>query len=456
MSRSTGGDAFFPNILGAVELKTRTSRLHEALGRVIETQNWSEPQIRDWHETSVIELVRDAFKRIPFYREKYDRAGFDPDTLCSRRDFTRIPILTKDELRQAPRETLVSHGDDGEHAFVQTSGSTGVPVGLFVSRDALEWFTAVNTLLYYRWCDAHPLTNVLFILDSKPHNIDYLIADQLRTTVMEDRFLPTSEHTSILAEALRELEPEYLSSYPGTVRNLARYMIERGETGTYLRLIHLTSEMLDESARNAISQAFPEARLIETYTSTEAGFMGFECPTHGGFHLAEHNLFIELPGDDSNRGKDARLLVTDLVNRATPIIRYSGLGDILVPSGAPCACGNPLRHIRGIEGRQVDSILLEDGSWMSPYALTNIPANHPAVAAYQIIQHDMPRFEIRVVMNNRCGESDFEELESYIAREFTKILRYKVISVVTRVASIDPEPGHHKVPLVVSRPGRNV
>ncbi len=455
MSRTTGREAFFPDALGSSELKARSSRLHDALDRVLERQKWSEKQIRDWHESSVIELVRFAFHRIPFYREKYERAGFDPGTLCSRNDFARIPILMKEELRSATRATLASEGDNAISSFVQTSGSTGEPVGLFVSREALEWFTAVNTLLYYRWCDANPLTNVLFILDSKPHNIDYLIADQLRTTVMEDRFLPTFGHTSILVEALRELEPEYLSSYPGTVRNIARYMIDRGEIGRYMRLIHLTSEMLDESARTAIRQAFPEAHVIETYTSTEAGFMGFECPSHGGFHLAEHNLFIELPGDDSNRGHDARLLVTDLVNRATPIIRYSGLGDILSPSEVPCKCGSPLRHIRGIQGRQVDSILLKDGSWMSPYALTNIPANHPAVDAYQIIQHDVMRFEVRVVMNHRCDRVEFGELEPFIVGEFTRTLRYKVTCEVNRVDTIEPEPGHHKIPLVISRPGRN-
>ena len=92
-------------------------------------------------------------------------------------------------------------------------------------------------------------------------------------------------------------------------------------------------------------------------------------------------------------------IITDLINRATPIIRYDGLGDILVPSTHPCSCGSPLRHIRSLEGRTVDSVRLLDGSLMSPYTLTNILRGTPG---HQCVSDHSA--DDRSIRDSSCGE----------------------------------------------------
>ena len=50
-----------------------------------------------------------------------------------------------------------------------------------------------------------------------------------------------------------------------------------------------------------------------------------------------------------------RLLVTSLVNRAQPLIRYE-VSDLVVAAPDPCPCGRPLRLLTAVEGRR-DEIL---------------------------------------------------------------------------------------------------
>ena len=45
-------------------------------------------------------LVRQAYMHSPFYRGKYDTAGFHPDHLQHPEDFVRVPLLTRDEVRE--------------------------------------------------------------------------------------------------------------------------------------------------------------------------------------------------------------------------------------------------------------------------------------------------------------------------------------------------------------------
>ena len=48
------------------------------------------------------ELTRYAYQHAPFYRRKWDGAGFHPDKLKSLEDFEdKVPVVTKADLREA-------------------------------------------------------------------------------------------------------------------------------------------------------------------------------------------------------------------------------------------------------------------------------------------------------------------------------------------------------------------
>jgi len=334
-----------------------------------------------------------------------------------------------------------------------TSGSTGSPVGLFRSEASLYDFTAYAMLLFHDWCRGQPLARSLFILDAKPHNIDYALADLLRTTVMEERIVSTFANTAQLADLLEQFDPEYISSYPATMRNLAAYLLERNRIYPQLKLLHMTSEMLDAQTRRLINRVWPNAVLRETYTSTEAGLMGYQCDAGAGYHLAEDCVLCEIVDEHGLPAEGAgRLIITDLINDATPVIRYSGLGDVAVRGSSACACGSPLAKIASLQGRYVDSIRLEDGTLLSPYALTNIVASLEGITAYQIIQLRVDEVEVVIVPDVNTAGSQ-QHLARQVKAGFAAALGEDMACAVTFTDAILPPAGGHKVPLVVSKLG---
>ena len=431
-------------------LRSRGDALLSALDEVLHRRTWNRAELEANRFRALADLVGRAYSSSPFYRAKYDAAGFHPSMLGGPGDLARIPFLTKDELRKAdPLSLAIGSASDSRSLF--SSGSTGVPLRIRRDESALWYFTAQNTAAYFDWCDGQPISNVLYFTDMTSDSIDGALADLLRTTVMESRLVSVNESLPVLRDCLLEFRPEFLSSYPSTLRNLAMDMVRRGESHRDLRLIHATSEMLDERTRALLARAFPAARIVETYTSSEAGLLGWQCAPGGPMHLAEDSAIFEIVDRDGRPTDDTgELVVTDLVNRAAPLLRYRGLGDFCRWERGTCSCGSVCRTIGRLQGRSSDSIALPDGRRISPYELINVLEKLPDLCQFQIVQHGASEIELLIVAESAV---DADAVAAAAQQAVFPILGAGTVVTARPVASIPPVTGGHKTPLVVSRTG---
>jgi phenylacetate-CoA ligase len=100
-------------------------------------------------------VCRHAYAHSPFYRRKWDEAGFHPDRLGSLEDFEDlVPVVTKEELRASQRASP-PFGDylcvpEGEVFHVHgTSGTTGRPTAFAIARD--DWSAISNAHARIMW-----------------------------------------------------------------------------------------------------------------------------------------------------------------------------------------------------------------------------------------------------------------------------------------------------------------
>jgi phenylacetate-CoA ligase len=100
-------------------------------------------------------LTRYAWDRSPFYRRKWDEAGFHPDQLRSLEDFeTRVPVIRKADLREAqtrepPFGDYLCVPDSEVHHIHGTSGTTGRPTAFAVGRT--DWDAIANAHARIMW-----------------------------------------------------------------------------------------------------------------------------------------------------------------------------------------------------------------------------------------------------------------------------------------------------------------
>ena len=74
-----------------------------------------------------------ACQYVPYYRELMQSVGYDPvRDYCGPQDLLRLPITTKEVLKQKGTTAFVKEGSDLSHCFSDaTSGSTGVPLQVY-------------------------------------------------------------------------------------------------------------------------------------------------------------------------------------------------------------------------------------------------------------------------------------------------------------------------------------
>lgn len=429
-------------MLTPAQIRERGEKLHTSLDVVIEQRSWSTPKRRAHQWRTLKKLVQYAFEHLPLYQRLFAKNGFKPDMLEDWDDLQKLPLLTKNDLRGLPDSDLISNHKSQiiNHKWLASSGSTGIPAKIARSEDSLWHYMAWNTALFFDWCGGQPISNGLYLVDFAPDSIDFAAADLLRTTVPDSRLLSVHDPVAKLTEKVLSLAPEFISSYPSTLRAIALELGSRVIVQT--KLIHLTSETLDAHTRHLLSQVFPNAKLIETYTSTEGGLVAFQCPHDARWHIAETNVIAEIV-DDAGRATDGlgHLVITDLTNDATPLIRYRGLGDLARWETSPCPCGSSLKSIRQLEGRSAAMLRTRGGVWLSPFVITNAIEEVPGLAQYQVVQQQAGSIDVRVVATNAA------ELEPHLLR----VLDHADMDVrVQFVPEIKPNGRGHKVPLVVS------
>ncbi len=95
-----------------------------------------------------------AYEHAPFYKRKWDEAGFHPSKLKSLEDFEKIPVVQKKDLREA-QTRVPPFGDylcvpDSEVFHIHgTSGTTGRPTAFAIGRN--DWRTIANAHARIMW-----------------------------------------------------------------------------------------------------------------------------------------------------------------------------------------------------------------------------------------------------------------------------------------------------------------
>jgi len=100
------------------------------------------------------EVMRYAWDNAPFYRRKWEEAGVHPDHVRSLDDFERVPVITKQDLREAQArhepfgDYLCVHPSEVHHIH-GTSGTTGRPTVFGIGKR--DWKTIANNHARVMW-----------------------------------------------------------------------------------------------------------------------------------------------------------------------------------------------------------------------------------------------------------------------------------------------------------------
>ena len=404
----------------------RNRRYSHRLAFLQQSQWWSREHLLDFQWQEVRCLLEHAFRSVPFYQDKYRRAGVELSDIRTWEDFARLPVLTRAEVN-ANRETLCSAEFLGRLIPHATGGSSGTPTRFFVTIDSYDYRTAAKDRVYswsgwqlgeksiYLW--GAPLGKVSKVQAAKTRAFE-----QFQRQLVINTFSQTNELWEDVYRQITRFRPNLIVGYVSSLAEFANFLARNGRRIPPVKAIIAAAEPLYEHTRQQIAAAF-EAPVFNTYGCREFMSLAGECEKHDGLHVNAENVLLETMRPSSEGPSE--VLVTDLHNYGMPFIRYA-VGDLAVLNSSPCICGRGLPRLQRIEGRVLDALRTVDGRTVPGEFFPHILKDIPEIAQYRVEQRALDHIVLLVVLQSSLSDKSRRLLDTEMTKVFARNVRFEI------------------------------
>ncbi|MEM2960527.1 MAG: hypothetical protein QXU67_02865 [Candidatus Bathyarchaeia archaeon] len=311
---------------------------------LLKTQSMPTKDIEILQFEKLRKIVSYAYAKVPYYKMKFDEAGFSPEKFRNIEDIEKIPILTKEDIQKNTERFISVDFRKDDLLKNSTGGSTGYPLIFYHSRQYQNWATA-DIHRHFTWC-GHQVGERFALLWGSDYDynrvnklrrdIENYIKNWLWINTFNIREAEFAEHIV----RLKQFRPVFLIGYASSLHMLARILKKNSEKIESIDAVESSAELLYPRQRKDI-ESILNCRVFDRYGCREVGNIAHECKEHKGLHISSENNFVEFLdkyGQSVGYGKEGRVVVTNLNNFAFPFIRYD-VGDIGSPLGKECSCG---------------------------------------------------------------------------------------------------------------------
>jgi phenylacetate-CoA ligase len=389
--------------------------VHKHLKFLFKSQYWSREQIDSWQNERLRLLIHHAYSNVPFYAELFKDLKLKPEDIQTKEDLQKFPIITKDDLKRKKDKHLAVNLDKQKLLYRSSSGSTGEPFQFYTTKHA-ESFSLASAIRSWNWMgyrfgdryvkvSMNPRSSFLKKIQDWLNNSLYLSATQLSDTEFRR-----------IEKLMNNYDPKFIRCYPVPLFYLARSIKSNTEKylGNSLIAINTTGSTLHDDVRREIEDVF-NVKIFDAY-SCEGGAVFAECPTHEYYHPAEEYAISEFIEDNftrSDKDKPVRHITTDLQNYASPFIRYDTQDYVVLGDKKQCTCGRHLLNVKKIKGRDSDILVTPLGKYL---IVENFVAYFEWIAAVdqiQVIQEEMNRIVIKMIVNDHFDKSVLQAIQNY-------------------------------------------
>lgn len=376
---------------------------------------FSEEEFLEFLQKKKNEIVVFHLKNNPFYSEL---AGNKINY-----KWEDLPVLNKKNL-QKPLEQRLSKGYTLKNVYLnKTSGSSGTPF-IFAKDKYSHALTWASNIMRFGWfgIDFNHSYQARFygipmdFIGCQKERFKDFLGHRFRFPVFDlsDKVLEK------FLQKFKTKKFDYLNGYTSSIVLFAKYLEKKNiilkEICPSLKACFVTSEMLFESDKKLLEKQF-DVPVINEYGASELDLIAFENPK-GEWQVNSETLFVEIL-DENNQalpyGKEGRIVITSLFNKANPFIRYD-IGDI----GILDEKSTPQKPIlKKLIGRTNDVAILPSGK-KSPgltfYYITKSIIEDDGNVKEFIIKQTLPdTFEIEYVSEMELDMNQIQKIKEAIA-----------------------------------------
>ncbi len=334
-------------------------------------------------------LVYRLYSFSKFYHDKMKAASVHPDDINSLKDVTKLPFMTKRDLRDGYPDKIFAVPRREVVRYHASSGTTGKPtiVG-YTKNDIDNWTNSLARSLVSIGLGPNDVIQVsnTYGLFTGGMGFHYA-AERIGAAVVP----ASTGNTERQIELIQDLGVTAMAATPSYMLHLGEVAEKMGisiKNDTNLRVGLLGAEPWSIKMRDRIEDWLGVKGYNCYGTSELSGPMFSECSERDGIHLWGDMTYVEIidpeTGEHVAPGEKGEMVLTMLQKEALPIVRFR-IGDITSIDPEPCPCGRTHPRIKRIFGR-VDDMLIVRGINVFPSQVQHILMSIPEVGGhFQII-----------------------------------------------------------------------
>lgn len=414
----------------------------EELSNAKRREYWDYDQWKAYQQAELRKILVHAISTVPYYQKLLLNRGFTEHTLrtfCVD-DLPALPMLPKRTFRELCATEMLSSKLEPHGMFLHTSGSTGTPAKVLFSKRMHQKYFAIceNAINHWAGVDRTMPRGMIggrrVVKDGNARGPFY------RYNFIERQVYLSAYHISAntardYLEGIKKHKAQYMTGYASSNYFLARFFEEEDLEAPMMKSVLVSSERLTPEMRATFRRVY-KCETFDSYNGVDLCSLISECEHHR-LHIVPDVGIVEVldeSGDPCKPGDIGEVVCTGLLNFDQPLIRYR-IGDYVKLSlDQSCPCGRNMIVVDEIIGRFEDTVVGPDGREMVRFH--GIFIDLPSIIEGQIIQHELSRFEVRLVMARAMGQSDVATIKKRMTSQLGNVdVEINVVESIPREAN---------------------
>ncbi len=355
---------------------------------LLEWRSRSWPEAHAWQFARLQEILNIAVRFVPHYRTSLD--GLTSDGIRSCSDLRRLPLVSKQELRQHELRYLDERWDVKKAFVDRTSGSTGTALTIYWPIPAIQRYWAAHEVTVRNAVGVDRFSPRAMIggrpvvpgAQQKPPYWRYNRRWQ-QLYMSSYHISPTTAPAYV--EAIRRAGVVWLTGYGSAIGSLAQDALDAHVDPLELRTVVVSGDTLQPGMKQSIEKFF-QCRCYDHYGQAEGVCWIFECD-HGRLHHIPEFGIMEIVRPDGSPcapGEVGEIVATGLLNEGMPLLRYRTGDSAAWAVDQTCGCGKDTPVVEKLEGRVDDYLVTTDGRQIG--RLSTAMKRSPSVHSAQVVQ----------------------------------------------------------------------
>lgn len=298
------------------------------------------------------------------YGRIFTECGINADAVESIEDICKLPMTTKDDLRDNwPYGFLAASRDDIVRMH-SSSGTTGRATVVFhTAADIDQWAGLVARSMYMTGMRKSDVFQNMMTYGLFTGGLGFHYGAERIGALTIPAGAGNSKRQ---IQLMRDFETTTIHIIPSYALHLMAVFAEMAvdpRRDTRLERAFIGAEPHSEKMRKRLEE-FYGFKAFNSYGLSEMCGPGvaFECPVQNGMHIWEDQFLVEVVDPQTLTplpdGQEGELVLTTLMREGMPILRYRTKDLTRIIPGL-CECGRSHRRIDRIKGRTDDMIIIK-------------------------------------------------------------------------------------------------